>query len=316
MGGCLAVSLVLMHAGHALAEDAEAAFDSAEYQEARLRQSWARVGRERALRAVDKVAQTHVEEFQHAEGSVEPVAGQNGRVIFLFGAQVPRVSCRPLTVCDVELEPGEQVVEFFGGDLQRWMVGVTHSGSGPSRRPHVVVKPSAPGRLETNLVVHTDRRTYHLDLVSPSEQPMRFVSFNYPEAARVRFAQALAEAERKGEVESKSPGAYAIEVEPWKMHRNYSVTLEGRRRVRKRIRWAPASRDVFDDGEKTFIKLPEAILSRERPVLFVETASGEHALVEYQSKGPWLLVSRLFDRAYLVLGSGKKQERVRIEREQ
>ena len=47
----------------------------------------------------------------------------------------------------------------------RWVVGDTTSGAGDAKQVHVVVKPFAPG-LKTNLVITTDRRTYHLALES------------------------------------------------------------------------------------------------------------------------------------------------------
>jgi len=42
------------------------------------------------------------------------------------------------------------------------VVGDTASGSGSAARAHILVKPVAAG-LRTNLMIATDRRTYHLD---------------------------------------------------------------------------------------------------------------------------------------------------------
>src|SRR3546814_21115297 len=54
------------------------------------------------------------------------------------------------------------------GDTVRWVIGDTTSGSGETRRVHVLVKPFAPG-LTTSLVIATDRRTYHLQLESTDD---------------------------------------------------------------------------------------------------------------------------------------------------
>ena len=39
----------------------------------------------------------------------------------------------------------------------------TESGTGTSKQVHILIKPTRPD-LVTNLVVNTDRRTYHLEL--------------------------------------------------------------------------------------------------------------------------------------------------------
>jgi type IV secretory pathway VirB9-like protein len=44
----------------------------------------------------------------------------------------------------------------------RWVVGDTTSGTGSQQQVHVFVKPTKEG-LHTNLVLTTDRRTYHLE---------------------------------------------------------------------------------------------------------------------------------------------------------
>jgi type IV secretion system protein TrbG len=40
---------------------------------------------------------------------IKPVAGTDGSIRFLFGAQQPSIVCAVLQVCDIELQPGEQV---------------------------------------------------------------------------------------------------------------------------------------------------------------------------------------------------------------
>lgn len=37
--------------------------------------------------------------------------GADGRVVFVFGESMPTVVCSPLRMCDIELQPGEMVVE-------------------------------------------------------------------------------------------------------------------------------------------------------------------------------------------------------------
>ena len=65
---------------------------------------------------------------------------------------------------DVALQEGEQLVgsgPVAAGDTVRWIVGDTESGAGPTKRIHILVKPTRPD-LVSNLVINTDRRTYLL----------------------------------------------------------------------------------------------------------------------------------------------------------
>ncbi len=62
------------------------------------------------------------------------------------------------------------------GDTVRWVVGDTSSGQGNSRRVHILVKPTLPD-IQTNLVVLTDRRAYHLELVSTKQTYMASISW-------------------------------------------------------------------------------------------------------------------------------------------
>ena len=67
----------------------------------------------------------------------------------------------------------------------RWVVGDTESGSGDTRRVHIMVKPTRAS-IETNLVVNTDRRTYLIELRSRERPYMPSVAWYYPEAVRER----------------------------------------------------------------------------------------------------------------------------------
>ena len=76
-----------------------------------------------------------------------------------------RLYASPGQVSDIALQPGEELVSVSAGDTVRWVVGDTISGSGNTARAHVLVKPISSG-IRTNLMIATDRRTYHLELES------------------------------------------------------------------------------------------------------------------------------------------------------
>ena len=75
--------------------------------------------------------------------------------------------------------------------------------------------------------------------------------------------------------------------------------------------WTPIQ--VFDDGHKTYIRFPAAMLDREAPALFVVSSGGDTQLVNYRVKNDTFVVDRLFEMAELRVGQ-QAQEIVRIVR--
>src|SRR5262249_54416078 len=79
-------------------------------------------------------------------------------------------------VTDIALETGEKLVSVSAGDTVRWVVGDTSSGEGRDAQVHILVKPIGTD-LETNLIITTDRRTYHLELRSSQSTYMASLSW-------------------------------------------------------------------------------------------------------------------------------------------
>jgi hypothetical protein len=65
--------------------------------------------------------------------------------------------------------------------------------SGEDKRVHVLVKPFAAG-LSTNLVITTDRRSYHLQLNSTPATAMAALSWTYPADALIALRRQQAAA--------------------------------------------------------------------------------------------------------------------------
>jgi type IV secretion system protein VirB9 len=207
---------------------------------------------------------------------------------------VYRLDTAPGRVSDIALQPGESLIAVAAGDTARWVIGDTTSGSGPTRRTHILVKPAEPG-LRTNLVITTDRRVYHLDLASGAIA-MTGIAWTYPQdelLALRRAQEALAAAE---------PVAAPIAVE--RLDFGYAITGD-------RPPWRPVR--AFDDGAQVFIEFPPGLESMEAPPLFVVGASGDVELVNYRKRGRYYVVDRLFGAAELRLGA-KRQQVVRIVR--
>lgn len=212
---------------------------------------------------------------------------------FTDGA-IYRVITAPERVTDIALQPGETLVAVASGDTVRWVIGDTTSGSGKEKRTHILVKPFSAG-LSTNLVITTDRRSYHIALTSGMTTAMAALSWTYPQDALIALKRAAAA------TEATSPVAL-IEVE--QLHFNYAVSGD-------RPAWRPFR--AFDDGRQTFIEFPATLAVGEAPPIFLVDRKGEVQLVNYRVKGRFYVVDRIFDVAELRLGT-KHQQIVRISR--
>jgi type IV secretion system protein VirB9 len=204
-----------------------------------------------------------------------------------------RLYTAPGQVSDVQLQPGENLISVASGDTARWVIGDTSSGTGATRRTHILVKPSAPG-LRTNLVIATDRRVYHVELQSNASAAMASITWTYPQDPLLALrAREAAEA-------SVAPG---IAVEAL----NFNYRIEG-----DRPPWRPLR--AFDDGRQVFIEFPPTVADGEAPPLFVTGEGGRAELVNYRVRGRYYVVDRLFGAAELRLGE-KRQQVVRIVRD-
>lgn len=204
----------------------------------------------------------------------------------------------PGQVTDIALEPGEQLVgtgPVAAGDTVRWIIGDTESGSGALKRVHILVKPSRADLL-TNLVINTDRRTYHLEMRATVGTYMASLSWSYPQDQLIALRQQNARAE------AAQPAATGIDLDAL----SFRYRIEG-----DMPPWRPLR--AYDDGRQVFIEFPPGIAQGEMPPLWVIGATGGAELVNYRVRGRHMIVDTLFAAAELRLGTGP-QKTVRVVR--
>lgn len=211
-----------------------------------------------------------------------------------------QVYTAPGQVTDIALQEGEALVgpgPVAAGDTVRWIIGDTISGSGATARVHILVKPTRSD-IATNLVINTDRRTYHLELRATPATYMASVSWTYPQDQLIALRSANAAAA------SAAPVAAGLDLAAL----NFRYRVDG-----DRAPWRPAR--AFDDGRQVFIEFPAGISQGEMPPLFVTGAAGDAELVNYRVQGRYMVVDRLFAAAELRLGGRRSEQRVRIVRD-
>ena len=254
----------------------------------------------------------------HATGVARAVVA-GSFITFPYGHAQPTLTCAVLRACVVELQPGEVVLSRIAGDTERWEIVSAPAGA-DGRTTLVVVKPHDCD-VTTNLVLATDRRVYDLTLDSPPctrksspgasttastptnpQQPYaRHVRFYYPDETVAEWTK------------PQSPAPAQTAPDPLVLNFHYRVTKD------RKFPWAPAQ--VFDDGARVYVKLPDAARHADAPALFALEADGTRTLVNYSVVGGDTYVTdRLFDRAVLVVGAGGgggggRERKVLIERE-
>ena len=143
---------------------------------------------------------------------------------------------------------------------------------------HIEVKPTRPD-LVTNLVINTDRRTYHLELRSTEKAYMASVSWQYPQD------QLIALRRHNAVAEAATPVDTGLDL----ARLNFRYAIEGDTPA-----WRPLR--AFDDGAKVFIEFPRGIRQGEMPPLFVLGPEGGAELVNYRARQNYYVVDRLFRR--------------------
>jgi P-type conjugative transfer protein TrbG len=206
-----------------------------------------------------------------------------------------QIYAAPEKITDIALEAREELVSVSAGDTVRWIIGDTTSGAAGTERVHILVKPTR-GDLKTNLVITSNRRTYHVELTATPQTWMSSVSWTYP----LDQLMVLRNAAKKAD--EVAPVAQGILLE----HLNFRYEITGDKPA-----WRPLR--AFDDGEKVYLEFPANIAQGDLPPLFIVGPHHSAELVNYRVRSPYYIIDRLFAAAELRLGANP-QVRVRIER--
>ena len=211
-----------------------------------------------------------------------------------------QVYSAPGEITDIALQQGEDLVgsgPVAAGDTVRWIIGDTESGAPTTKKVHILVKPTRPD-LTTNLVINTDRRTYHLELRSTEKTYMASVSWIYPQDELIALRRQNASAEAAAPLET------GLDINRLR----FRYAIEG-----DNPPWRPLR--AFDDGRKVYIEFPRGIGQGEMPPLFIVGPEGKTSeLVNYRVRANHMIVDRLFAAAELRLGDSGSERRVRIVR--
>lgn len=236
---------------------------------------------------------------QHESSYTPPIYADN-MLKFTYGMSQVFITCAVLNITDVQLQAGELIKAIAIGDSARWSVHTAVSGE---NTPHVIIKPFDTG-LQTTLMVNTDRRTYYLNLSSSRQKFMPRVGFVYPDEEMRVF-----QAQQKKIEEQRLAEEAARRLDTIPETNEYLGDLCFDYKISGRASWKPLR--VYHDRIKTIIEMPDRI--QEMPTLLVIRNKKEENLVNYRVQNGRFIVDSIFDKAVMVAGVGKRQEKVTIE---
>lgn len=219
-----------------------------------------------------------------------PQSFQNGAMYYDYQDDfVYEIFCQPYRVTDLQLEPGEQVLEKpFLSENKVWEIGAGVSRIGNTDTQHFFLKP-ASSTLVTSMIIITDKRVYHLLLKSYKDAYMSIVKWNYPMTSMPFKLMNKGSNNLTAGSNKKNGVASSLEgLDVRYLSFDYKVKYSGRKPL-----WLPTM--VFDDGRKTYIRMNEVVLHRETPVLF----EGRKQLIDYYSEGNFLVINSLIEKLTL-----------------
>jgi P-type conjugative transfer protein TrbG len=235
-----------------------------------------------------------------------PTRDTGGRVMFPFSESAPTIVCAPVHVCDIELQPGEVVRGSpHVGDSVRWKISPAISGSDEKRVTHLIIKPTEAG-LDTNLIVPTDRHTYHIRLVSSSTRFLSSVGFYYPEEDQQSWTDVGKKTSKANQNGSDSSDMPTVAVN--RLNFNYRIKV-----VKGKPEFRPLR--AMDDGYHTYISMNEDLPQLEAPILVGISSSGTERIINYRLKGNMYVIDGTLPKIALISGVGREQERVELTRD-
>ena len=180
-------------------------------------------------------------------------------------------------ITDIELKPGETITYIAGGDTSRWLI----DKAVVANVQHVYIKPIEKD-IKTNVIVNTNLHSYRLE-VSSGDNYDPLVTFDFDD--------------------NKSYGGSGMSLKELRANR---LSVSGKKNFDYRIK-AKKNADVslmpaeiFDDGVKTYIRMPDDN-KYDLPVIYsIDPWDGKTlSMVNYRRQGDYFVIDRVMEHGRL-----------------
>lgn len=185
-------------------------------------------------------------------------------------------------VTDIQLRPGEVVQKIASGNTTQWQVDVDIIDG----VQHVYIKPMVSG-IRTNMIINTDQRSYRF-LVNSTDEMEYVVVFNFAELDRE--AQLKAEAEALAAQQARLDNLKRLQNTHF--NTNYKVIKT------KNVKTAYVPKNIFDDGQKTYIEVSDLALRDNLPLVYSydDWEKGKLQLVNYRLKNNVIEIDKVVNK--------------------
>ena len=229
-------------------------------------------------------------------GKAKPIMSSDGMVIFPFGQSMPKLTCSPTRACDVQMQPLEKVKKVILGDGVNWTWQPADSIEQGKPVQHVVFQPR-DNAIESNVIITTDHRTYHIKLYAPKQEGVYLnrVGFYYPQDL-VQSWEDKAGVESAAQTKAQSVNVMPMAVSPEKLAFDYRIDGDADFRPVR----------VFNDNERVYLEMPDSLRNGTNPVLLLLDAQNKAMVTTYRREEDpethkvHFVVDKLFDKAVLL----------------
>jgi type IV secretion system protein VirB9 len=202
------------------------------------------------------------------------------------------VVCKILSLSVIQLENGEVPIGVpYLSDTLRWEITgeVWNTADGLSVQL-IMIKPLESG-LTTNMILVTNQRIYQFVLNSTRDSYMPMVKFRYPTQKRFITAETIQRETEQREREQEEMGQFTSY--------NYRIVSGWVISGWFKPVWQPL--EAWDDGHKTYIRLPRGVLQKEYPTVF----EGSRYIINYRVSENVMILDKLISEVTLRL-NGKR----------
>jgi hypothetical protein len=227
------------------------------------------------------------------------------------------ISCGAFLQCDIQIQPGEQINETGESLLKIFDAKIFHDPSGGQETRHLAIKPKQPGQRET-VFFTTNRRMYHLLIVSTTSKRPTFFMFSYGDEERAkerhaRHVREIAETYRiqryrhSRKVESSTvsildQACNSMPQAQWRMDRTPGEFVP---------------RKICQSRDHTYVAMPVGPMqSNDLPVPQLNTSDGDRPVNSHFDERERVFVIDGTAQNYVLKGTrGRKEVRLRIQRD-
>lgn len=233
------------------------------------------------LNEINKAYESEILKNKYAVVSGKAAALLNISTVFdYYQTSVYEVFTRPNYTTTIKLNKDEELVYVGGGNTENWDLDEVKGGNDNSQM--IFVKPLFENE-KTNLVIVTNKRTYHIYLQSTNKEYNPLVEWKYSYEQNMQFLKDKLAKEKSSEIKLEVSNVNELDFN-YKYNKNSKIAPD----------------QVYNDGVKTIINLKKT--TQEVPVVYIKTEDNQLSQINYRIIDNKIIIDKVVDKIQLILG--------------